>query len=208
MTGDTLTGNNRKSTLASHNSWSFLGTDKWYLRPFAFMGKCQRCDIRTQYERHGVRCFDLRLRQHDKTVHDRTVIAHGLAEYKYTMDQLAQDLLYLNEKRDCMVRVLHETRTTAQHTAERVEHFRRVCSYLEDTFSDIRFFCGRNLADWTFDYTFKECEPTCTEDYSSVSKYKYLIGWWPWLYAKLNNRRIREGKHETELLMIDYIDIE
>ena len=48
--------------LGSHNSWSYLPVKQWYFTPFAFTARCQSIDIRTQYEKYGVRCFDLRVR--------------------------------------------------------------------------------------------------------------------------------------------------
>ena len=48
--------------LGSHNSWSYLPPKHWWMWPIHFMAKCQRVDIREQYEKYGVRCFDLRVR--------------------------------------------------------------------------------------------------------------------------------------------------
>ena len=48
--------------LGSHNSWSYLPPKHWWMWSFHFMAKCQRVDIREQYEKYGVRCFDLRVR--------------------------------------------------------------------------------------------------------------------------------------------------
>ena len=91
--------------IGSHNSWSYLTPIKWWMRPFAFMARCQRIDIQKQYEM-GVRCFDLRLRLGKRSV---AYIAHGLVEYNYTLSQLLWDLTWLDQKGDCYVRVMHGT---------------------------------------------------------------------------------------------------
>ena len=36
--------------LQAHNSWSYLKPKVWWLRPFAFMARCQSKDIFEQYE--------------------------------------------------------------------------------------------------------------------------------------------------------------
>lgn len=195
--------------LASHNSWSYLPFKQWWLRPFAFMAKCQNTDIKTQYEKYGVRCFDLRIRQNKKGFF---TVAHGIGEYKIDSESLARDLCYLDSKKDCYVRVLHEVRTKKQYTKESVELFKYWCDTFELSYSNIQFWCGRNLYNWEYDYEFTYleptyAEPTCHEDYSSVSKYKYLIGWWPWLYAKIHNKKILKRHYEEDILMIDYINI-
>ena len=41
--------------LGSHNSWSYLPPKHWWMWPFHFMAKCQRVDIREQYEKYGVK---------------------------------------------------------------------------------------------------------------------------------------------------------
>ena len=47
--------------LGSHNSLSYLSPMKWYMIPFHFMAKCQSVDYKTQYEKYGIRLFDIRL---------------------------------------------------------------------------------------------------------------------------------------------------
>ena len=39
--------------IGSHNSWSYLPPKHWWMRPFAFMARCQSCDIQAQYEKYG-----------------------------------------------------------------------------------------------------------------------------------------------------------
>lgn len=63
----------------------------------------------------------------------------------------------------------------------------------------------RNLYNWIVEYDFGD-DPYCDEKYGSVSDMKWLYGWWPWLYAKLHNRKnLKEGSEG--ILLIDYVNI-
>ena len=195
--------------IGSHNSWSYLRPKKRWMRLIAFTARCQRVDIRKQYEL-GVRCFDLRFRVEIVT----KVVAHGPivytelgwdSELKWS---ILSDLLWLNEKGDCYVRVIHEARTKSQHSELGDYIFRNECESLENCFKNIKWWCGRNLYNWERDYKFKGEEPTCQETYGSVVPgKKWLYGWWPWLYARTHNRKIRERGTDKDILLIDYVDI-
>jgi hypothetical protein len=194
--------------LGSHNSWSYLKAAKWYKRPFAFMARCQRVDIRTQYEL-GVRCFDLRLRVNND---GNLYIAHGLCEYQYTIQNLSRDLNWLDQKGDCYVRVLHEARYKWQYTEASRGSFGYICAIMVKEFPNIRFFGGQNLYNWELDFNFQEGkdevdEPTVDERHASVSKPKLLDDWWPWLYAWVHNEAIKITGTDKDILLVDYIDM-
>ena len=186
--------------LGSHNSWSYLPVKKWWMKPIAFTARCQRKTIQEQYEL-GVRCFDLRVRWKDWEIQ----VAHGCIVYDISLQQLKDDLTWLNEKGDCFVRILHEARTRKQYE-ESVAFFRSFCYVSLSDYPNIRFWCGRNLYDWMVDYDFG-FYPTCEEKYASVCPPKILDDWWPWLYAKFHNRKIREQGTDSDILLIDYVDI-
>lgn len=186
--------------LGSHNSWSYLPVRKWWMRPIAFMARCQSVDIRTQYEM-GVRCFDLRIRFNNEEI---TVVAHGIVEYIMMSEGIWDDLKWLDEKGDCYVRVLHEVRTQEQYTKSAVANFSYMCKTMENYCPHIHWWCGCNLYDWKKDYDFGD-DPYCDEKYGSVSDMKWLYGWWPWLYARLHNRKnLKEGSEG--ILLIDYVN--
>ena len=187
--------------VGSHNSWSYLPTKKWWMAPFKFMAKCQDVDIKTQYDKYNVRCFDLRIRFENGNL----VLAHGLFQYKITTSELLEDLNYLNFMRNCYVRILHEVRNKKQYTEESKEQFKLFCSGLVTMYPDIKFWCGRNLYNWQFDYDFGK-EPSCEEKYSSVCAPKILDDWWPKIYAKLHNKEIRKQGTDKEILLIDFVN--
>lgn len=187
--------------LGSHNSWSYLPPKKWWTKPFAFIAKCQRIDIKRQYEL-GVRCFDLRV----KFERGVPTIAHGCMTYKYNMTQLYEDLSYLNSCGDCVIRILHEVRNKKDYTDYNVVCFKQFCTNLCKLFPNIKFWCGRNLYNWKVDCDFYY-KPTCEEKYSSVQPPKWIDDWWPFIYAKLHNKKIKETGTTLDILLIDFVDV-
>lgn len=188
--------------LGSHNSWSYLPVKRWWMKPIAFMARCQSVDIRKQYEL-GVRCFDLRIRS-DKD--GALQVAHGCVVYDIGLFALMRVLSWLNKRGDVMVRVLHEVRNEGQYTSNARFLFADTCGYFVKQYPHIRFWCGRNLYDWQMDYDFGKYW-TCEEKYGSVSGRKWLYAWFPWLYARLHNREIREQGTAKEVLLIDFVNI-
>lgn len=187
--------------LGSHNSWSFLPVKKWWMKPIAFTARCQRVDIQEQYDL-GVRCFDLRVRFDG----NKLTLVHGVVEYRYDLTELFFTLRWLDSRGDCYVRVLHDVRNRRQAEGISTAEFRRFCARLEEAHPHIRFWCGRNLYDWQVDYDFG-IYPTCEERYASVCPPRLIDDWWPWLYARLHNKKIREQGTDKEILLIDYVDI-
>lgn len=188
--------------LGSHNSWSYLPVRHWWMKPFAFMAKCQEVDIEKQYAL-GVRCFDLHVRMDNHS----PLVVHGAAEYKITPSALNYSLFWLNEKKDCYVRVILDTRTSKQYTTEQVAMFKSWCSEIEQRHPNIKFWCGKNLYTWKTDYDFGRL-PSCEEKYSSVCPPKLLDDWCPKIYAKRNNHKNITKGTDKDILLIDYVNIQ
>lgn len=186
--------------LGSHNSWSYLPPKKWWMKPFTFLAKCQDLDIISQYK-EGVRCFDLRIRYDD----DDIIVAHGMMEYKIKGLQIHSDLGWLNSKGNVQVRILHEARNRKQYTTSSIAKFKSFCKYCELTYTNTKFWCGKNLYNWETDYEFSY-KPTCDEKYSSVCPPKILDDWYPRMYAKKNNKKILEAGTDKDILLIDFIN--
>lgn len=170
------------------------------MRPFAFMARCQCKTIQEQYDL-GVRCFDLRVRWERW----QFVVAHGMVVYDITEQQLMEHLRFLDEKGDCMVRVIHETRTKKQYEPSE-PFFQSFCYRVRGDYQHIRFWCGRNLYNWEYDYQFGD-NTTYEEKYASVCKPRIIDDWWPWLFARLHNRKIRQKGTDKDVLLIDYVNI-
>ena len=192
----------RKYLLGTHNSWSFLKGKKWWMNLFRFVAQCQDYDIKTQYEKYGVRCFDLRVK-YDK--YGNTVFAHGKYVFDYNLEQMSKDLLYIDKKSDCFVRIIHEARTKKEYTEKNVEKFRKFCSTLERVFANTKFWNGNNLYNGKNDYKFV-CQPSCEELYSSVQAPKLIDDWIPRLYAFLNNKKNAKKGTDKDILLIDFVN--
>lgn len=189
--------------LGSHNSWSYLPAKKWWMTPFKFVAKCQNINIRDQYNIYNVRCFDLRIRFNDK---NELTVAHGLMEYKISESQLLDDLQWLNNQKDTVyIRIIHEARNKKQYTEQSKENFIKFILAQNNKFSNLKFWCGRNLYNWEFDFYFGP-EPTCEEKYSSVCPPKLLDDWYPRIYAELNNKKILKEGTDKEILLIDFVN--
>lgn len=189
--------------IGSHNSWSYLKPSKWWLWPFIFMAKCQSKNLIEQYYKYNIRCFDLRVRFNK---YGKIVVAHGFMEYDINYFELSRDLQFINERGDCYVRIIHEVRNRKQYDNSNRHIFTAFCDELEQLYRNIKFYCGRNLYNWEVDYPFKS-NPSEEEKHASVCLPKYIDDWWPWLYAKFNNKKIKRQGTNKDILMIDFVQI-
>lgn len=186
--------------LGTHNSWSYLRPKKWWMRLIAFTARCQDTGIKGQYKL-GSRCFDLRMRFKD----GKLIVAHGIVEYPTNYPALCKTLKWVNKKGDCYVRVLHECRNKKQYTEESITMFKKYCTLLQETFPNIKFWCGKNLYNWETDFEFPN-NPKCTELYASVCKPKLIDDWYPRHYAKKHNQKNIETVKDCDILLIDFIN--
>lgn len=191
--------------IGSHNAWSYLQPNKWYMYPFIWVAKCQRRNIKDQYNLFGVRCFDLRIR-FDK--HDVPVICHGLMEYKYSYEDLLEDLKWLQSKGDVKIRLLLELRGIKK---DKWNNQKRLFNtfynvILKIFFPTIEFIGGRSLPDWN-KIIKTVAEPDEIEDYASVSNPKYIDDWIPILYAQWHNKIARKKEYNKDILLLDFVDI-
>jgi hypothetical protein len=188
--------------IGSHNSWSYLPPKKWWMKLISFTAKCQSLNIKKQYEL-GVRCFDLRI----KFTKDGFLrVAHGIIEYNYSSISLASDLEWLNNQSDQVyIRILHEVRSEKEYTKESVDYFvDQIISY-QCNFTNLKFWCGRNLYNWKCDYEFPY-KPSCEEKYASVCSPKLIDDWYPRLFAYLNNKKIIKEGTDKDILLIDFVN--
>ena len=184
--------------IGSHNSWSYLPPKKWWMKIISFTGRCQNKDIIEQYNL-GARCFDLRIRFKD----NKFILAHGIIEYDINKSSLFYDLYYLNSQKDKVyIRILHECRTKKQYTEESINNFIGFVIELQRRFTNLIFFGGNNLYNYEQDYKFSYT-PICEGKYSSVCSPIIIDDWWPWLYAVINNKKIKNVN--GDILLIDFI---
>lgn len=197
-------------TIASHNTFTYLPVRRWWMRPFAFMARCQREDFGMQWV-YGARMFDLRIRFDDDM---KPVICHGLIEYKHS-DTFIYDIL--SQIKYGWVRVVLEKRC---HDTYQEGLFKGFCRRLEKDYPNIYFFGGNNRSDWNClspIYPFKyRMDGAISHKYASATKHYsgqrsimgYLDDLYPYLYAKKWNREnIKDFDNRDRWLMMDFVDI-
>lgn len=188
--------------LISHNSWTFAKPKKWWMKVINFTARCQSADIKTQYEKYGIRAFDLRIR-FDKS--RQLQVVHGHITYNIDNKQLFKDLSYLNDKGGCTVRLLHDVRNYEQFNTSPADEFNRYAQYYETMFPDITFFGGNNLYNDNIEYHFKDWF-SIEGKYGSVIKPTWFWGLFPQLYAYLYNKENIKTEVYKDYLMVDFVN--
>ena len=184
--------------IGTHNSMSYLPPKKWYLYPFRFMAKCQSRDIEEQYKM-GARMFDIRI-SYDE---------YGVAEFRHGSmafeGNIYSVLGYLNSMPDDIyVRLILEVKNTKDLC--RQEHlFKLDCEFFESRYNHIIFFCGRRKFDWKQLYKFKADDIELTQKISSMVGTK-IDDLWPWIYARIFNRKNFNRRNKDKWLLLDFIE--
>lgn len=210
----------KKLKLASHNTMTYLPVKQWWLKPFAWMAKCQSKELYDQHKA-GAIIYDFRVKPIIKfdelnMPYIEWQFGHGLITYK--LDEKFHDVYKVFSALDSYAfrtptnvygRILLEYN---KRDAVIEEYFKRLCNYLETTMIDTKWCGGQTKADWSTIYNFKNSLPTIVEHYSSMPSNPKWYGIWPWLYAKLtNNKIIKKCKNDPNFiiknksLMIDFI---
>jgi len=197
--------------IASHNSFSYLPARRWWMKPFVWMARCQRLGIYEQFHM-GIRLYDLRVRVKD----ERATICHGLMEFKGRIYDLldALDDWSAMYNTPVYVRVVLEKSNPSD---EDKDQFRRFCEEIGDYY-DLKFFGGNDRSDWDCKhpvYDFGNPMPDIEHKYSSTTSLfsngpkwlRRIDDLWPWLYARLHNKRNIEKGTTHDWLMIDFVDI-
>lgn len=178
--------------LGTHNSLSYLPC-QWWLRPFRWMGRCQRLTISEQYDK-GVRRFDIRVKYNDMCV---AKSGHGLMTYNVLIKDV---LALLDEKKDVTVRLFLEN---SRFNPEKFFiQFRHDINRWKKEFTNIRFVEG----GCRYNYTrfIEDIEPVriCHAEYW---KKKFCIPY-PLCWARRNNYRLHRGDDDTVCSVYDFVE--
>lgn len=194
--------------LASHNTMTYLKPSNILLYPFRFIARCQKLSLDEQINQ-GVRLFDFRI-SFDKK--GNPVFTHGLMKFKLpkgiSMHSILFQLDCLACKEDVWVRIINEK-------DKDYECFSLYCGALERSYKNIKFYGGYNKKGWKLLYSFKNQQPNVIDKYASWNNdvLNRGTGWlfddiWPWIYAKLNNKKWRKKYANFDgFLMQDFIGI-
>lgn len=195
--------------IASHNTFSYLPVRQWWLKPFAFMARCQRVDFGSQWL-EGARLFDIRLRFDKKGT---PIICHGLMKYSHDEKFLDNIFRYLDYG---WFRIILETK---RHKQFQEFKFREYCRYLTRTYKKLVFFGGNNRSDWSCEHPihrFKAPLEDLDNKYASTTTLfpdgprwlRFIDDLFPLLYAKRHNHKNRETGTTHKWLMLDFVDIQ
>lgn len=192
-----------KFKLGSHNTMTYLKPKKWWLYPFRFIARCQSKTIEEQYNL-GIRMFDIRV-SFDKD--KKPEFRHGLIAYKGEVEPIFD---YLNKKGDTHVRlVLEEYRNDKSDVNEIL--FSLACDTWSKQYSKIKFFGGFRKRDGELIVDFKY-KPKYDNRYSSCnindSTGTIWDDWFPWLYARFNNKENIKKGTDKPWLLIDFVNIQ
>ncbi len=201
--------------IGSHNTMSYQPPKKWWAKLLKFTAKCQSAKLEDQLKKYNCRVFDFRVRWSDN---GDLVFAHGPIEfhghvmtYLQFLDFMAKDI---NEP--IYARIILESNSPMKDQDEQEEQFIRFCKKIQDEFQRITFFGGRRKYDWAKLYEFYTVEPELDDKYSSTTELfggkhgslrAKLDDMWPWLYAKLHNKKNRKIGTTKDCLFIDFVNI-
>lgn len=201
--------------IGSHDSMTYLPVRQWYLKPFKFMAKCQSKTLNEQFYDYGVRLFDFRIR-FDKNMDP--IMAHGPMVFKGDIRDYLESL-NLNAElgyENVYVRILLESNKPMKNQESQELLFQEFCEYCIHKYPNLTFFGGNRKYDWKVIYNFPN-EPELLDKYSSTTNIfggskdhwtAKLDDIWPWLYAKLYNKRnIKRYIDISKILFIDYVNI-
>lgn len=189
--------------IGTHNSMTYLKPKKWYMYPFRFIAKCQSLAIDEQYRR-GIRLFDIRI-SYDKN--NNPEFRHGSMAFK---GEVYRILDWLNCQKDPIrVRLILEEKkeSTVKETL-----FIKDIIHFKEVYKNITFYEGRRKFDWKKLVDLPDLE--VIQLISSMQGNK-IDDLWPWLYAKIMNRKhLKKYKEEYKYvidhipILLDFIDIQ
>lgn len=139
--------------LGSHNTMTYLRPSQWWLRPFAWIGRCQSESIGVQFITWGVRWFDFRLAFDKKD--GKPYFAHGIFSYKDKNVFAILDYLNTLASPDdkAYVRLLNER--DSEFNKKCFKHF---CDSIDNypstngKYRNLIFCGGQNKKDWKMIY--------------------------------------------------------
>lgn len=180
--------------LGSHNSISF-SVPQWYMCPFFWIAKCQSLDISRQAQ-CGAVIFDFRVRFDDSGV---PYFCHGLMQYKgENVNDVLTALNAMFSGRGAKVRLVLETKKA---DPRQEDLFREFCKKCEDDYESLEFFEGTRKFDWKVVYAFKT-----GYDLEQMVGSMQGLSWWPWLYARLHNKKNMEmAAGKDGIFLFDFI---
>lgn len=189
--------------IASHDSMTYLPPKKWYMYPFRFIARCQNKSIEEQYEKYDIRMFDIRISFDKNGIPE---FRHGLIAYKKNVKEVFE---YLNSKyENIYIRLILESNKNNGESK-----FKSFCKICDEIYPNLIFFEGRLKKGWKLIYNFMNDVPSYDHKYASnnlndTTGKTILDDLYPWIYAKLNNKKNIKNGTDKDYLFIDFVNIQ
>lgn len=201
--------------IGSHNTMSYQSPRRWYGKLLRFTSRCQSANLHDQFYKYGCRLFDFRVRY---TKNGDLTFAHGIVEFHGHVETYIKELNEYAGTEDGPVyaRIILESNSPMKDQDLQEEHFSYFCEHIQKECPNIIFFGGRRKYDWAKIYEFNTVDPELDDKYSSTTE---LFGGkhgslrakiddiWPWLYARLHNKKNRKKGTTKDCLFIDFVNI-
>lgn len=129
----------------------------------------------------GARMFDIRVSFKNFYPEFR----HGSVAYKGDIESVLDTLNYYGP---VYVRLVLEVKKNTRDRLVQEDLFTLKCEEWEKKYPNIKFFCGRRKYDWKQLYKFELDDIDIVQKVSSMTGTR-LDDLWPWLYARLFNRK-------------------
>jgi hypothetical protein len=177
---------------------------------FNWFAKCQSLNILQQYNK-GARMFDMRIKfKVDLKAWDKPYFSHGLTTYRQDINTVLTDLNSLAKTDDTkiVIRLMLEEYYD-DHDNYNETYFVSFCKAVQFKYPNIEFYGGYRKWDFKQLYDFKSSisEYDIDQNHSSWVSSKNKRTWCiiPWVYAKLNNKKIVKQGTDKKYLMIDFV---
>lgn len=180
-------------TLGSHNTMTYLPLQHWWQKPFSWIARCQSRDIQEQYRR-GVRLMDLRV-AFDKVGHVH--FRHGLIAY---IGDVEATLSQINAMGNVTVRIVLE-KSRDEYDEVLFQYYVRHWAW---RYGNITFVCGVRKEGWKQLCGLPQIEDKMLQWCASMQGGK-LMSLFPWLWAKLNNRKAPFTRKKLSWIIKDFI---
>lgn len=195
--------------IGSHNTFSYLPTTKWWMKPLSPWHRCQNEQVLLQLG-SGVKYLDIRIR----FVDDNPVFVHNHITYKscYSFLENMQHIVWFIKKHfstPVYYRLILDVRKCPKDYVRQRELFGNLlqelrqesyCNYLK--LDEARIF-------WDWDAPIIKSEFAIKEHHASVSAkwYQYILGT-RWFAKRFNKNTFQiEANNQQSVYLIDYTDI-
>ena len=155
------------------------------MRPFLMFDKCQEVNIKTQYNRYGIRCFHINI----NFVNNKIAISNGFCKFKISEEEIIKQLEWIDSRTDCYLFITNGSR--------HLHRFAQLCERLEKELKHTKVFGGYKEDDWSCkDYQFK----------TNIPFIRMCSDIDPKSYAKYHNCLVKLPNY-SNVVFIDYVNI-